>query len=137
MCERNVVSASIGVLLILILACLLCGCGTTRYVPMETVRTDSIYLTKVERDSIHVTDSVTVVVKGDTVWRDRLRIMYIDRQHSDTAYIERVDTITIPVPVEAQLTRWQEVCFGVGQAAVVCLFLGVLAVAVWFLYKRL
>ena len=111
------------------------GCRSVRYVPVETVRTDSLYLTKVERDSIHVMDSVTVMVKGDTVWRDRWRIEYRDRLRTDTTYIERCDTVQVPLPVEAQLTKWQQARVTLGEVLLALLAIGVL-VAVGIIAKK-
>ena len=47
---------------------LLSSCGNIRYVPVETVRTDSVYNTVYRRDSIYMRDSVYVLDKGDTVY---------------------------------------------------------------------
>ena len=50
---------------------LLSSCGNIRYVPVETVRTDSVYNTVYRRDSIYMRDSVYVLDKGDTVYQFR------------------------------------------------------------------
>ena len=42
------------------------SCTTTEYVPAETTKTDSIYISLFERDSIYVHDSIQVTEKGDS-----------------------------------------------------------------------
>jgi hypothetical protein len=93
---------------------LLTGCKTIEYVPVETVRTDTVKIAHIVTDSVFVEkhDSVVSYVKGDTVtiekwhWRDRWR----DKVSHDTIYKSRVDTVTVVKPVgEAteKLTKWQ------------------------------
>lgn len=93
---------------------LLTGCKTV-YVPVETVRTDTLKVAHIVTDSVYVEkhDSVVSYVKGDTVtiekwhWRDRWR----DKVSHDTIYKSRVDTVTVVKPVgEAteKLTKWQK-----------------------------
>ena len=60
------------------------------------------------RDSIHVKDSVLVIVKGDTVTEFRYKYVYRDKAKTDTLYVSRTDTIRVPYPVEAKLTKWQQ-----------------------------
>lgn len=45
----------------------LTSCRSIQYVPVETVHTDTLYQKVVQRDSIHIHDSVTIREKGDTV----------------------------------------------------------------------
>ena len=45
------------------IAMLAVGCTTTQYVPVESVRVDSVYIAKVERDSIYERDSVFVTMR--------------------------------------------------------------------------
>lgn len=94
---------------LLILALIAFSCRSIQYVPIETVKTEKEYVDRLKRDSIHVRDSVFVLVKGDTVYIDKYKTIYKDRIFRDTTYIERIDTTRIPYPVEKQLTRWQSV----------------------------
>lgn len=104
---------------------LICSCRSVEYLPVETVRTDTVYMNKVQRDSIHIRDSIYVRTSGDTVWRDRYHIELRDRLLRDTIYVNSTDTIRVPYPVEARLTRWQQFRMEAGGIA-----LGVLAVIV-------
>lgn len=114
----------------------LCSCSGVKYVTVEQVRRDSIYLTRVERDSIHVLDSVMVTVRGDTVWRDRWRVEYRDRLLTDTTYIDRCDTVQVPYPVEAKLTHWQRTSIALGHVLVGLVVIAIIVVFSLFIYKR-
>ena len=91
---------------------LLTGCTTTKYVPIETVRTDTMKVTKYERDSIYIHDSTIVSEKGDTMLIEKWHTRWRDRWMHDTVYQSRVDSIPKPYPVEkrvpAELTWWQQ-----------------------------
>lgn len=91
---------------------LLTGCTTTKYVPVETVRIDTLKVTKYERDSIYIHDSTIVREKGDTMLIEKWHTRWRDRWMHDTVYQSRVDSIPKPYPVEkrvpAELTWWQQ-----------------------------
>lgn len=87
-------------IIIFCIVLLMLGCRSVKYVPVETVKTEKEYVDRFKTDSVHVRDSVFVLVKGDTVFKDRYRIVYKDRYSRDTAYISKVDTIQVAYPVE-------------------------------------
>ena len=125
-------------LAVLIVISLLAGCKTVRYVPVETVRTDSVYVDRWQRDSIYLRDSVWVNrwTAGDTVFVDKVSVKwrYRDRWRHDTVAVTRRDSVQVPVPVEKPLGWWQQArlkLFWPLMAAVV-----VLAVAVWWMIRR-
>ena len=89
-------------------AIILFGCTTTKYVPVENVKIDSIYVTKVQRDSIFERDSVFVAVKADTVFFSRVQYRYRDRIVRDTISVQCSDTITKVIEVEKSLSYWQQ-----------------------------
>lgn len=97
---------SITVLLMLA-GLLLCGCRSVKYVPVETVRTDTTYISQIRVDSVFHRDSVFIEHKGDTVWLEKYRYVYKYVQAADTVWHERVDTVQVAYPVEKELTRWQ------------------------------
>lgn len=45
------------------------GCKSVKYIPVETTKTRTEYVDRFKTDSIHVRDSVFVLVKGDTVFK--------------------------------------------------------------------
>lgn len=79
----------------------------TKYVPVEAVKRDSIYINKVQRDSIFSRDSIYVREKGDTVLVERYKYLFVDKWLRDTAYISRTDSVPYPVEVEKKLNWWQ------------------------------
>lgn len=84
------------------------GCTSVKYVPVETVRVDSVFVAKVERDSIYERDSLFVAVKADTVFLSRVQYRYRDRFVRDTVSVLRCDTVTKVVEVEKPLSFWQQ-----------------------------
>ena len=79
---------------------LMLGCKSVKYIPVETTKTRTEYVDRFKTDSIHVRDSVFVLVKGDTVFKDRWRTVYRDRFCRDTIHVSQRDTIKEPYPVE-------------------------------------
>lgn len=135
--RRNLTHAYMAVPLLVpiaLLILLLCSGCKTRYVPVESVRTE--YRDRdVERT---VTDTVRdtrfVLVKGDTVidWRDRWRTL---REYvHDTCYVERRDSV--PYPVERQLTRWEQAKMDFGGMAIGGVAAAVCVAVVWLVIKR-
>lgn len=111
------------------------ACKQVQYVPVETVRLDSIYLTQTQRDSILRYDSVYVADKGDTVWLEKYKYVYRDRWRTDTLVSVRTDTVSVPVPVERELTRWERVKIEAGGYAIVAGCAVVLVVVGWMVYR--
>lgn len=126
-------------LAVLIVISLLCGCKTVKYVPVETVRTDSVYVDRWQRDSIYQRDSVFVNrwMAGDTVFVDKVvtKYKYKDRWRYDTVAIVRVDSVQVPYPVEKQLTKWEQVRLNVGGWVIALVVITILVVVGWAIYK--
>lgn len=87
-------------ILIVLTLLLLSGCRSVKYIPVETVKTEKEYIDRFKTDSVHVRDSVFVLVKGDTMYKDRTRTVYRDRFSRDTIHVSERDTIREPYPVE-------------------------------------
>lgn len=108
---------------------LLAGCTSTKYVPVESVRTEYVDRESVRVDSVTLLDSVIIRSAGDTVliekwrWRDRVSIV------RDTVETVRTESVAVPYPVEKQLTRWERAKVDFGGLAIA--FCG--AVAVWLM----
>lgn len=118
------------IILVMVLMSIICSCGSIQYVPVESVRTEVLYKDRIQRDSVHVTDSLFVFMKGDTVYRERFRTEYKNRLVRDTAFLWVRDSIAVPYPVEKQLTRWQRLRLELGGWAMAGLLVAVVA-AVW------
>lgn len=117
------------------LAVTLSGCTSTRYVPVETVRTE--YKDKVRE--VHTTDSVVdtrfVFVKGDTVIDYRDRVKWRDRYIHDTCTVVKTDSIAVPYPVERELTWWQQTKMDFGGMALGAVVVVLCVAVVWLLKK--
>lgn len=125
-----------AIFLLYILALLsLASCKQVQYVPVETVRLDSIYLTQTLRDSIVRYDSVYVRDKGDTLYVERWKYLYRDKVRVDTLVSVRVDTLAVPYPVEKRLTCWERVKMEAGGVAIGGFFLLLAAIVAYIVYR--
>ena len=93
--------------LIVFIIFMTCSCRT-EYIPIETVRTDSIFLAKLQKDSIYIKDSVFVRQGNDTVWKEKYKQIYKYVLQRDTVYISRIDSVQVPVPVEKKIGFWEQ-----------------------------
>ena len=124
----------IGIVLC-ILFCLLTSCSAIKYVPVETIKTDTVYKSKIQRDSIHVHDSVTIREKGDTVMIEHWQTRWRDRLLTDTVYSTKTEVVQVPYPVEKPLTKWQQICIDYGKLTMGATILLVIFVIVWIARK--
>lgn len=104
----------IKAILIILLMSAIWSCRTTKYVPVEVIKSDTTYINKVQRDSIYQLDSVYILDRGDTVLITKTKYLYRDKLVRDTVYRSRVDSVQVPYPVEKQLTRWQQLQLDIG-----------------------
>jgi hypothetical protein len=85
----------------------------TLYKYVYRAKTDTF----IQKDSVHVKDSVFIHSKGDTVWYEKWHTKYVDRWNKrvvcDT--LIKTDSIHVPYPVPAQLSRWQSFCCDYGK----------------------
>jgi hypothetical protein len=128
--EKNKEKAYQGCGLALVaLVLLLCGCKSIEYVPVvqKETHTDSIYLTKVQRDSIWLHDSIRVEARNDTVRVDRWHTKYVERLLHDTLYLSKRDSIPVPYEVIKEVPRkstwFERIMFCTGIIAILCLIL--------------
>lgn len=114
--------ATIAILIYLYIMFSFIGCTTTKYVPIENIRTE--YINKVEKDTVIINNDRIIKEKGDTVYITDVKYVYKTKNKIDT--ILRVDTIPIIQEVEVikevnKLKDWQVVLMvlGGGMVAVV------------------
>ena len=111
-------------LLIMVLALVLSSCGSTKYVPVESVRVE--YRDKLQRDSVYLKDSVYIRERGDTVFMERWHTEYVKQLRVDSFH--KFDSIQVPYPVEVikkvpkELSRWQGIKMEAGGIAITVLF---------------
>lgn len=113
----------------------ICSCRTVKYVPVETVKIDTTYINKLQRDSIYMLDSVYVKEKGDTVLIEKYKYLYRDKLVRDTMYISKADSIQVPYPVEKELTRWQQFRMDFGGWAMCIVVISILILIVYKIKK--
>lgn len=115
-------------------AILVCSCSTVKYVPVETVKTDSVRVVDVQRDSIYVRDSVLIRTKADTVYVTKWRTEYREALKVDTFLVQRVDSINTVVEVEKRLTKIQQLKMDVGTGV---LYAVPILIAIFIIYRKL
>ena len=118
---------------------LLCSCNVTKYVPVETVRTEYKYGidTIIQKDSCVVLDSIYIHERSDTVWYERWRTSYIDRWKERIvidSFVKR-DTITLPYPIKYKSTRLEEFCLNLGKVTTGIIICAILSSIVWLVSR--
>jgi hypothetical protein len=108
----QVIGTVVGVIIAMVLCALLGSCTTTKYVPVPVVHNDTTVITKHQRDSVWLHDSIRVTEKGDTVRIEKWHTKYIEKAVHDTLYQSKRDSIPYPVEVikkvPVKLTWWQQ-----------------------------
>lgn len=114
--------ATIAILIYMYIMFSFIGCTTTKYVPIESVRTE--YINKVEKDTVIINNDRLVKEKGDTIYIVNTKYVYKTKNKIDT--ILKIDTIPIIQEVEVikevnKLKDWQVILMvlGGGMVAVV------------------
>lgn len=112
--------AIIVILLYLFLMYTFIGCTTTKYVPIEVVKTE--YKNKIEKDTLIVDNTKIIKEKGDTVYIDNTKYIYKTTHKTDTIY--KTDTIPIIQEIEVikevnRLKDWQILLMVLGGGMVV------------------
>ena len=127
----------------LIAISLLASCRQVEYVTVEKVRIDTTYITKWQRDSIWLHDSIHIKERGDTVMIERWHTQWRDRLRVDTIYQATHDTIPQPYPVETikmvekELSWWQRLRLWIGNIGLLAILgvIGYYGVKLWRVYK--
>ena len=121
----------------------LTSCTTTeRVVTVQKVKIDTTYITKHQRDSVWLHDSIRVSEKGDTIRIEKWHTKYIEREVHDTLYQASHDTIPQPYPVEkivpAELSWWQQARIHLANILLYGLVIvGIVMLGKWHLKKLL
>lgn len=108
----------------------------TQYVPVETVRTETQFIDRLQRDSIFVKDSVFIKEKNDTVYLTKWRTEYKEALRVDTFHVHRIDSVQTIVEVEMRLTKWQKAKMNIG-TGVMWVVPILIAVGLFLLYRKL
>ena len=100
------------VILLLFLAVLAAtSCVRHVYVPVETTKSDTVYMNRVQLDSIYMRDSVFIEKSGDTIREFQYKHIYRFKDRIDTLYISKTDSIQVPYPVEVVKYKTPQWCW--------------------------
>ena len=87
------------------------SCTRHVYVPVETTRSDTVYMNRVQLDSIYMRDSVFIEKSGDTIREFQYKYIYRFKDRIDTLYISKTDSIQVPYPVEVVKYKTPQWCW--------------------------
>ena len=109
---------------------------STYHKPMETVVRDSLYITQRMIDRVLIRDSVFERHVHDTIYRYRERetVRYLSLR--DTMYIEKRDSVSVPYPVERELTKWEAARMRMGDILLVSVNIVLIYVVIWMIRRR-
>lgn len=133
---------------------LLSSCSSTKYVPVETVRTEYINRT----DTVRKTDSVftekeTIIKEADSALIAKLGLQLKDNEKAililkrelerqvnkesehriDT--VIKTDSVQIPYPVEKKLSKWEQTKMNAGGISIVSCIIFIAMIIVMFIIK--
>lgn len=124
------------IITLIFLATILYSCKSIQYVPVETMKRDTTYLSQTKIDSIYHRDSIYVERKGDTVYLSKYKYLYKYIEKHDTLWREKVDTIQVAYPVEAQLTKWQKIKINIDEYLKTIIILIIIGLCAKYFIKR-
>ena len=124
------------IITLIFLATILYSCKSIQYVPVETTKRDTTYLSQTKIDSIYHRDSIYVERKGDTVYLSKYKYLYKYIEKHDTLWREKTDTIQVVYPVEAQLTKWQKIKINMGEYLIAAIALVIIWLCAKYFIKR-
>lgn len=159
--------------IVALLAIAISACKSVQYVPVESVRTDSVVV--VQNDTVYISkgvtdktesnvkdsiresvkEHVTVVVNqaGDTVYSERVievvKDRYLQQENNRLLSIidslrsirnesfssTHVDSVQVPYPVPATLTRWQQFKLDLGGIAFGIAIVAIIIGLIWLIRK--
>ena len=130
-------------LVFLMLLSWLLSCKQVEYITVEKVRADTTYITKWQKDSVWLHDSIHIKERGDTVMIERWHTQWRDRLRVDTIYQATHDTIPQPCPIETvkmvekDLNWWQRLRLWIGNVGLLSLLAvgAYYGVKIWKVYK--
>jgi hypothetical protein len=109
-------------------------------VTVEKVKTDTTYITKQQRDSIWLHDSIHVMERGDTIRIEKWHTKYIEREVHDTLYRAKTDSVPVPYEVikevPAELSWWQTARIHLANILLYAILIfGIIKLGKWHLSK--
>ena len=133
----SIITIIVGFLIVLLFG----GCKTKEYIAVPEYHTEYVCRTDTfaKVDSVYLKDSVFVYQRGDTVYHTK--VTYRDRYHNiykvklDT--IIKRDSVSIPYPIERQLTKNEQRLISLGKLFIGFLFSIIITIAViWWYHNK-
>lgn len=121
-------------ILLMSIAFLLSSCKSVRFVPVESVKSDSIYINKILHDSVYQRDSIYVERTGDTTYIYRDKYIYKYKNLTDTLFISQIDTVRVPCLVEKELSGWKKLEMYAGATGIGILMTVMVILLLWMIY---
>ena len=114
----------------------LLGCKPYKVAQRGTVVRDSLYITQRMIDRVLIRDSVYERHVHDTVYKykERETVRYLAMR--DTLYVERRDSVSVPYPVERELTKLEATRMRLGDILLVIVNIGIIYVVIWMIRRR-
>ena len=114
----------------------LLGCKPYKVAQRDTVVRDSLYITQRMIDRVLIRDSVYERHVHDTVYKykERETVRYLAMR--DTLYVERRDSVSVPYPVERELTKWDAARMRMGDILLVSVNIVLIYVVIWMIRRR-
>ena len=114
----------------------LLGCKPYKVAQRDTVVRDSLYITQRMIDRVLIRDSVYERHVHDTVYKykERETVRYLAMR--DTLYVERRDSVSVPYPVERELTKLEATRMRLGDILLVIVNIGIIYVVIWMIRRR-
>lgn len=123
-------------ILVVLLILFACSCRSIKYVEVPSIKTEKEYIDRWHRDSVYIKDSVMVMVKGDTIVKDRWRVVWKEKLIKDTIYVSNTDTLYKVTETERELTKWQRTKMSLGETMIIFIIIAVI-VAGFKIYKKI
>ena len=133
--KKSIIRHIILIALLCIVAWLMFGCKSVQYVPVETVKIE--YKDRLKIDSVIKYDSVYFdrYMKGDTAFIIKEKYKYLDKIKIVRDSVFKTDSISVPYPVEKQLSKWEKVKMDFGGVSIGAL-LGIIILVAIRIIKR-
>ena len=122
-------------ILALLSAIVLTGCATHRPLsqPVEHLTRDTVYINKLQYDSIYIDNRQKVYQQSDTVYLDRTKYEYRYRLLRDTIYKTQIDSI--PVIREVEVVREVRHVPAIYRFSLAILVIFVLSLIIFIIWK--
>ena len=139
--NEGLISCIITIIVGFLIVLLLGGCKSKEYIAVPEYHTEYVCRTDTfaKVDSVYLKDSVFVYQRGDTIYHTKFT--YRDRYHNiykvklDT--IIKRDSVSIPYPIERQLTKNEQRLISLGKLFIGFLFSIVITIAViWWYHNK-